>query len=48
MTSTPSTRTKPGRLRRLITGTALTIGLTIGGIVTIATPAEAANYVRGA
>lgn len=47
MKSTPSTRTERGRLRRLITRTLLTIGLTIGGIATTATPAEAANYVYG-
>ena len=47
MKRTPSTRTKPRRLRRLITGTLLTISLTIGGLVTTATPAEAANYVYG-
>lgn len=47
MKITPSSRTAPGRLRRLITRTLLTIGLTIGGIATTATPAEAANYVYG-
>jgi hypothetical protein len=47
MKSTPSTRTEPGRLRRLITRTLLTIGLTIGGIATTATAAEAANSVYG-
>lgn len=47
MNTNPSARTNPGGLRKLVTGSLLTICLTIGGIVTTATPAEAANSVYG-
>ena len=45
--NTQSVSPTPERRRRRLTRALLTISLTIGGIATTATPAEAANYVYG-